>query len=215
MHALDDLFGAARRRVGTVAVLVGGLMLAMVAPMAQAGAPGMLNAQTSDPSQVVRNFLTSFQRDRSGHSSTPYLSRDLLAQVQGGQPMSAILGTENIDTAYGYQSFSVAAATVAGGTATSAATLTFFPGSGGSIQRTFTLTEENGAWKITAVTVPATRGQPEGPAPTPVMPQALPYTGGGGTAGARGPLPSIRLGLFGLATGLGMRRAGSLALGWY
>jgi len=91
---------------------------------------------------TVNQFLQAFANDPNGNSSFVYLSDDLRAEVESGNPLSSILG---VDTTY--QSFGVNPMQAENGTAVVEATLNEVS----PITRDFMLSETDGQWLIDTI----------------------------------------------------------------
>ncbi len=105
-------------------------------------------AGVDDPAQAAHEFLISLLKDPSGESSLNYLSRRLVAELQGGRTVYSILGIESAYDSFSYEVI----APDAGGVATIRVTLDYSQEVGAQV-RTLTLIRENG-WRIDAVAAP-------------------------------------------------------------
>ncbi|MFN2183203.1 MAG: hypothetical protein ACK2UU_04400 [Anaerolineae bacterium] len=94
-----------------------------------------------DPAQVVSGFLTALQSDPSGQSSLAYLSQDLQAKVQSGEPVSQLLGVESA-----FRSFGVSGTHVENGSKYALVEVGLNVVS--PLKRAFELVRENGSWVI-------------------------------------------------------------------
>ncbi len=118
-------------------------------PGGATGTPGASGTPLlTNPTDVVREFLTALQAQPDGSTAQPYLSSLMQARVAAGHAVISLLGVKNM-----YQSFTVTPAEANGAaTVTVRATLDYAAGPQG---RDFLLNNTAGQWSINAVT-PAT-----------------------------------------------------------
>ena len=96
-----------------------------------------------DPALVVSDFLTALQSDPSGKSSLAYLSQDLQASVQSGNPVSQLLGVEST-----FRSFGISGKH--GEDGSKYALVEVGLNAVSPLKRAFELVQENGSWVIDA-----------------------------------------------------------------
>jgi hypothetical protein len=96
---------------------------------------------TTDPAQVVSGFLTALQNDPTGQSGLAYLSQDLQAKVQSGEPVSQLLGVESA-----FRSFGVSGTQLEDGNKYALVEVGLNVVS--PLKRAFELVQENGIWVI-------------------------------------------------------------------
>jgi hypothetical protein len=96
---------------------------------------------TSDPAQVVSDFLTALQNDPSGKSSLTYLSQDLQANLPGSNPLPQLLGLAGT-----FRSFGISGTQIEDGNKYALVEVGLNVVS--PLKRAFELVQENGIWVI-------------------------------------------------------------------
>jgi hypothetical protein len=102
---------------------------------------GQSTSGAGDPAQVVSGFLTALQNDPTGQSSLAYLSQDLQAKAQSGEPLSQLFGFEGA-----YRSFGVSGMHLESGGRYALVEVGLNVVS--PIKRAFELVEQYGTWVI-------------------------------------------------------------------